>query len=119
MIQGVDNVPMSWYPFNFVKSNLKLPLIVVEDQFSAIKACLYMNSVALLGTNLSALKVNELLKSGYSHIVIALDKDATGKAVDMLLMYKDLFPKLTILVLTKDIKDCSDKELEILFKDLL
>lgn len=110
---------LAWYPFQYVCRNKELPLLIVEDQFSAMRASAYMNAVSLLGTNLNPSKINDIISAGMPHVVLALDKDAVGKAADYVKLYRDLFPKMTILPLTKDVKDCTEKELDSLFEGVL
>jgi DNA primase len=99
-----------------ILNNAHLPLLVVEDQLSALKASKWLNSVALCGTNLSDGKVVDLTKTHAKHVIIALDNDASHKAVDYLRKYSVFFDKLSVLLLDKDIKDCSENEIVKLLK---
>lgn len=56
-------------------------LFVVEDAVSAVKMACCGDAVALDGTNLTAEVV--LLARNYPKVVVCLDPDATGKAIDM------------------------------------
>ncbi len=54
--------------------------VVVEDPFSACAVSCVGDGVALLGTTLRA-GARKVLSSGYKEIIVALDKDASKKAV--------------------------------------
>jgi hypothetical protein len=87
-------------------------VVVVEDQISALKASSYCTAVALLGTELSQAKFEEILRvSKGRRIWLALDKDATKKGFEYLKRYRIFTDKLFLLMLNKDIKNMSDKEL--------
>lgn len=93
-------------------------LVVVEDQLSAMRVWQYgFSSVALLGTHMNMQRVLEIKKAGYKRVLLALDKDATGKAVKHVVTYRSVLPML-ILPLSKDIKDQSEQELTKLFSGL-
>lgn len=97
---------MAWYPKRGSKS-----IILVEDQFSAIRAADYMNAVALLGTNLNDERARQIRKHapGFERY-LALDKDAFSKAIKLAVQYRGLLG-LRLLTLTKDLKDLTDEEL--------
>jgi DNA primase len=97
---------MAWYPKVGSKS-----LIVVEDQFSAIRAADYCTAVALLGTNLNEERAYALRKfsPGYQRY-LALDQDAFDKAVKLTVQYRGLLG-LRLLTLDKDLKDLTNEEL--------
>jgi DNA primase len=89
--------------------------LLVEDCVSACVASSYFNSIALLGTNIPDESVKYLIK--YDKLYLALDPDATGKAIKLqkkLNYYRPTF----IVPLKKDIKYYSSFELETLRKDL-
>lgn len=85
-------------------------IIIVEDQFSAMRASDYSTSVALLGTNLNEERVSEIKQVARGTVYLALDADAWDKAVKYVLQYRSWLP-LRLLKLTKDIKDMTDEEL--------
>jgi hypothetical protein len=90
-------------------------VILVEDCVSACVASSYFNSIALLGTNIPDESVKYLIK--YDKLYLALDDDATGKAIKLqkqLNYYRPTF----IVPSKKDIKYYSSFELETLRKDL-
>lgn len=117
MFNDTDPV-MAWYPM-MVGLNSKVPIVLVEDQFSALRACSYMHSAALIGTNLSEKKVHALLRGGMRRVIIALDADATGRAAGIVTKYRSLFDMIQMLPLTKDLKDMSEDELSDLLEPLL
>jgi hypothetical protein len=65
--------------------------------------------VSILGTNLSSLQ--RLLLSQYKRVVVALDKDASKKAIAM---RDKIMTDATVLLLEKDLKLMSLEELEVL-----
>ena len=82
--------------------------ILVEDCASACSASRHLCGIALLGTTLNTAVIPYLLP--YSHLYIALDDDATVKAIEMqktLALYKPT----KIIPLRKDLKYFSDFEL--------
>lgn len=86
-------------------------LIIVEDQFSAIRASEYMNAVALLGVNLNDERADAIKKAGFKRVFIALDYDAFGVSLELSIKYRS-YLNLIPLRLEKDIKDMSRQELE-------
>jgi hypothetical protein len=104
-----DAVASSWYKFRRASK----VLVIVEDQVSAIKLAPYVHALALLGTNLSEAKVNEIPKEGpekYDSIYLCFDNDAIGTAVKTQLDWVSVLPNMRILGLQKDIKDMTDDE---------
>ena len=70
--------------------------ILVEDCASACAVSESAVGVALLGTNLLPEHVDVL--SGYDQVFVALDKDATDKAIDMVrILHPHVPTKLTVL----------------------
>lgn len=87
-------------------------IVLVEDMLSATKLNqLGIRSVCLLGTNINDNLVNRLLELNEEHVVLALDKDATAKAVKLSMSIGYLFKKFTVLPLEKDIKDMTSEEI--------
>lgn len=97
---------MAWY---MKRGSHKL--VIVEDQFSAIRASDYCSAVALLGTNINDERARQIRKQtpGYERF-LALDKDAFSKAVSLTVRYRGLLG-LRLLTLDKDLKDLTDEEL--------
>lgn len=109
VISHTEKGAMAWYV------NLTIPgLIIVEDQLSALRASDYLSSVALLGTNLSEERVAEIKKAGLGPVFLALDNDATASAVKFVVKYRTVLP-MQLVRLDKDIKDCTNEELDNLF----
>jgi hypothetical protein len=103
----VDEPWICWYRTSF------RDVVVVEDQVSALKAARFATSVALLGTELSATKLDEIkqvAKTG--KIWLGLDRDAANRTIDYLKRYR-LYcgGNLNGLMLSKDIKDMSYQEI--------
>lgn len=92
-------------------------VIIVEDQFSAIRASDYLTSVALLGTNLNDERVEEIKKANLGPVYLALDADAWQVAVRYAIKYRSTL-KPQLLRLAKDIKDQTDEELTALFASI-
>lgn len=112
-----DAVASCWYKFRRASKTL----VIVEDQMSAIKLAPYVHTLALLGTNLSEAKINEIPKSGpekYDNIYLCFDNDATSTAVKTQLDWVEVLPNMRILGLQKDIKDMTDEEFTVFLERL-
>lgn len=106
VFKEVDEPLLCWY------RHVNPKVIVVEDQISALKASNYCTAVALMGTNLDYNKVEEIAEvANGAPVWIALDRDATAKAFDYFKLYRAWIPELSLLMLTKDIKDMRDDEI--------
>lgn len=107
------------FPRVFRRSDLSLSttLIVAEDIPSAIRVAAFLPSAALLGTSLTASQV-EYLRDGFSTVYLALDADATEKAIKYKKRYGLMFDKFEVVPLTKDIKNMSHKELTELMQSI-
>lgn len=86
-------------------------IILVEDVFSAMKAARFCTSIALLGTNLGLDALYEIMRFSDS-IVLALDKDASSKALSYQAKYKFICPNLRVVLLDKDLKYKQDSEIK-------
>ena len=80
---------------------------VVEDCASACAISNIVTGVALLGTNLLETHVNIL--SRYEKVFVALDKDATDKAIDMIRVLRNHVPT-KLVVLRTDLKNMEKDE---------
>ena len=90
-----------------------LPVVLVEDQISALKASRWCNAVSLMGTNLSDSKVLELRKCQAPHFILALDEDAKVKAAQLKTRFEEMLPGgLKIVFIKKDLKDSTDDEIK-------
>lgn len=80
------------------------PLVVVEDQISALKVSRQYEAAALLGVELNHLKIQELLDRGRP-MVWALDADAYNKAIRTINEWRFYLNKQARVVqLSKDLK---------------
>lgn len=86
-------------------------VIIVEDQFSAIRASHYLTSVALLGTNLNEERLYEIRRTKPTKVYLALDPDAFAVSVKYATRFRSLLP-MTLVKLPKDVKDMAHEELE-------
>ena len=86
--------------------------IVVEDALSAAKVPATYDGIALLGTHLSESYIPYLM--GYDELFLALDADATDKAIKMHRQLS-IYHKTTLIILKKDIKDMCDTDIDVMF----
>jgi len=86
-------------------------IVLVEDVISAIRVMRYVDSVALLGHSLGIAQVLALLE-GYKDVIVALDPDATDKAIKMKREYGGYFNTFEVKPLKKDPKNMTEDELE-------
>ncbi len=84
-------------------------IVVVEDVPSAISISDWASGYALLGTSLRDRHIQEL--STYKKVVVALDKDATDKALTMMRALHSIVPT-GMLILDKDLKTLGEQERE-------
>lgn len=97
---------MSWYRTEADHRTV----VVVEDIPSAVRAAVYMRSVALLGTGCGPDYAQEL-SAHARHVVWALDADATTQAIKLHRQHGLLFESSTVLVLPVDLKDMEEDQL--------
>ena len=76
--------------------------ILVEDCASACSVSRHITGIALLGTNLLDSHVAVLRK--YERVFVALDKDATQKALDIVRKLQGIVPT-NLMILNQDLKD--------------
>ena len=81
--------------------------VVVEDCASACAISNLVTGVALMGTNLLPQHLNTL--SNYPNFFVALDKDATDKAVDMVRVLNNHVPT-KLMILKTDLKNMDRDE---------
>lgn len=118
-----SNLPR-WYvyhrecgtPFIVVLRSPLEKAILVEDCVSAVTGSTITNSIALLGTNIPSECITYLLP--FHKLYIALDADATGKALKL---QKELsfYRETNIIPLKKDLKYFTNDELLELQKEYL
>ena len=106
----VKSNSMSWY---HNKESDKV--IIVEDQFSAIRLSKYVTAVALLGTNLNGSRIHELLSAKARDYYLWLDGDAFPLAVKYAIKHKGSI-KLSVCKLGRDVKDMDESELNVLLR---
>ena len=82
-------------------------VVIVEDCASACAISNIVTGVALLGTNLLPHHLDVL--RGYSNIFVALDKDATDKAIDMVRTLRSVAPT-KMIILKHDLKNIQKDE---------
>jgi hypothetical protein len=111
-LHAEDNA-LSWYV-----NHTTPDIIIVEDQFSAIRFSDYLCSVALLGTHLNEERLQEIKKHAKGNVFLALDKDAWAKAVGYSIKYRSTL-KLILLRLNKDGKDMSNEEMQDFVNELI
>jgi len=102
-----------WYRYGNYRGGFKIgtsdTLMIVEDIPSAISISDWVTGYALLGTSLREEHIN--VASTYSKVVVALDRDATDKALTMMRTLNNIVPT-GILMLDKDLKTLGDEERE-------
>ena len=111
--RAIDGRNPKWYRYG----NSSLPFycgssstaIVLEDCASACSVSNLATGVALLGTNLLEPHIEMLRK--YERVFVALDKDATDKAVSMVKVLCRQVPT-KLMVLSRDLKNLTKEELD-------
>ena len=111
-----------WKRYSDIDSAIVVPfdappkpnLIIVEDIISAWKAVTYLkdtDAMPLLGTSLSTNNLNKIWDT-YQNVTIALDKDATDKAIQMSRRIFVGVDKCKVVALELDIKDMAIEEIQ-------
>jgi hypothetical protein len=77
---------LAWYPHE--DTGKRVPLVLVEDQISAVRLSKYVSAVALLGTGLTTESRHDILvgsSSGtlVSEVIVSLDDDATATGANI------------------------------------
>lgn len=109
---------LSWY-WNDPLGELPC-VLAVEDRFSAMRAARYVHKcVALRGTHCGVAQLQEIFanKRPNDIVVIALDKDATGKAAEIVSTF-GYFGQLKMLPLQRDLKDLAEFELRLKLNEI-
>lgn len=104
-----DQPKLAWYhPPERFNGAPAPPIVLVEDQLSAMRcAQLGYGAAALMGTSLNQEKMDEVDRvAGDRPVLLALDKDAFGKATG----YAKRWPRLRVVLLDHDIKDSDDAD---------
>jgi hypothetical protein len=81
--------------------------ILLEDCASACSVPTIFSGVALLGTSLPESYLPTLRT--FDRLIVALDKDATKKAIDLVRRLQGVRPT-SLVILDKDVKDMTDDE---------
>jgi len=110
--RSLDGRGAKWYRYGnskypFVSGGGKHTAIVMEDAASACSVSNLVAGVAILGTNLLDEHIDFL--SNYQKIFVALDKDATDKALDMVKILCRKVPT-KLMVLDRDLKNLNNEE---------
>lgn len=88
------------------------PTILVEDTISALKVSRHFQTVCLHGSHISLEQLLEILGVvGNSEIILALDKDATSKALKFVVEWRFLAPNFRCVPLKQDLKYEADAEI--------
>ena len=87
--------------------------VILEDCASACSVSNILSGIALLGTNLQDSHLPFLRR--YDRLLVALDKDATQKAFQLVRQLQAHRPT-SLVVLNKDVKDMTDDERRNTFK---
>ena len=82
--------------------------VLVEDCASACSCSNVATGVALLGTNLLQEHIDALRK--YSRVIVALDKDATDKAIEIVRVLSQSGVSAKLAVLSNDLKNMEKDE---------
>lgn len=88
-------------------------IVLVEDVISAIRCARHAHSASLLGTNLTSAMVEDIIKAEYINVIIALDPDATTKAMKLKNKYGLFFKSFRAAPLSADPKDMNDTQLKL------
>jgi hypothetical protein len=115
--EGVEKAGLSWFRTVYGDTGT---VLLVEDSFSAMRCAKYVDSVALLGTNLNLERFEEIRSAVYSpfaKFVMALDQDAAAKAAKFVRQLR-WRADLNLMFLTKDLKDLTEPELQAKLKEL-
>ena len=108
----INGIGPKWYRY----ANSKQPFIcgehsaaiVVEDCASACSCSHKMAGVALMGTNLLQEHIDALRR--YDKVIVALDKDATDKAIEMVRVLAQEGVPAKLAVLNNDLKNMEREE---------
>lgn len=110
----LDSQPFCHYPKKVEGSCL----VLVEDIPSAERLAAHVPACALCGTDVSLEFVDEWLALGITHLIVALDPDATHKAAAIKTKWAGLF-NITIINLDDDVKDLPEDNFVQLTENLI
>lgn len=113
-----NSISQSWYYKGRELRKKTDTLIVVEDIVSALRVNPYFDSVALLGTSLTAEKQSEIRAQRYKNVFLCLDQDATKISARYVKNANINIPGLKVKFLKKDIKNMTEDELQTFLKEI-
>lgn len=93
------------------KEGYRDEIILVEDIFSAMKASRFMDSASLMGTTFNSEQAKLLADMKYKRVWLALDADASAKAVSLYKRHRVMLPQMRVVLLEQDIKNMKYKEI--------
>jgi hypothetical protein len=104
----LDEPWLGWY-----RTTNTGPIILVEDSISALKVSRHFQVGCLHGSHVTLEMLLEVLGiAGVKQdIVLALDRDATGKALKFVAEWRFIAPNFRCVPLSKDMKFSSDSEI--------
>lgn len=114
--KDINVIDEGWCMLHFPSPPEGDTCVIVEDIPSANRMDRYFPCVALLGTNFNEEKIELLLDCGIRRVIIALDEDATRKAIRLTRKY---MLDTRVLPLQRDLKDESEAKLLALAEELL
>lgn len=117
LLNMADNTSPKWLvysrllgcPFFSNRKQKTEKLLLVEDCISALRTRDIIDSCAILGTSINQNTIPYLLD--YNKLYLALDDDATGKALEIQKQLS-LYRETHIIPLTKDLKYFTNQELK-------
>lgn len=107
----LDEPWMGWY--RGIRAD---PVVIVEDLVSALKVSRWYQAVSLMGSHVGLDHVQEIL-GVTENAVLALDRDATDRAIEYIQEWRLLIPNFRMVHLSKDLKYQSDEEILTLIGD--
>lgn len=107
----LDEPWMGWYRRTGI--DIVRPVILVEDAISALKVSRHFQVGCLHGSHITLEMLLEALSipGGSQELILALDKDATSKALKFIVEWRFLAPNFRAVPLDKDLKYVSDTEI--------
>jgi hypothetical protein len=111
--RALGNFKPKWYmysssPYPFICGKGKVGILVEDCPSACVIGAAGFSGVALLGTSIKAPYL-KFLSETYESLVVALDRDATNKALDMVRELCYYIPS-TVRILEKDLKHYSIDE---------
>jgi len=102
---------VGWFTRESYRASNLQATVAVEDSLSAIKVSRTYPAACLYGSHINYDSCRELLAHSLDRtLVLALDKDATDKALKFKKKFR-LFGDFKVAILERDLKYCSDEEI--------